>query len=166
MNGNGCDGSTASGVRTGENLLLEPGVERLPVGGFEFVVGDEFDALGGEFRDQHIAEEFVDPAVQAGDDLPDRGELLTRVQAVGTGTRDAAVGLFEQTGDPDLMELVEVGGHDRNELDPLEEGTIGCERESEDAFLKRKEGQFTVEVRGAVGYVHVSGLWGVPPCYR
>ena len=54
--------------------------------------------------------------------LGDGGELLGGRHAVGRGVGDALAALFEEAGDADHLELVQVGLDDGEELEALEEG--------------------------------------------
>ena len=74
-------------------------------------------------------------------------ELLHGRHAVGADVRAVALDLATEAGHPDLEELVEVAGEDRQELHPLEQGVAPVPRLVEDAGVELHPGQLAVEDR-------------------
>jgi hypothetical protein len=80
----------------------------------------------------------------------DRVDLLLRRQAVGAARLDPGVELIEQAGDPDHEELIEVGGVDAAEANPLQQRRLGVLGEFEDPLVEVEPGKLAVEVQGGI----------------
>jgi hypothetical protein len=65
--------------------------------------------------------------------------------------------LLPEAGDPDLEELVEVGGEDSQELDPLEEGGSRILGLMEDPTVELEPGEFAVQVERGMADVDGGG---------
>ncbi len=76
----------------------------------------------------------------------DAGQLLARGQPVGAADGEAGLVAPLQPGDPDHVELVEVGGEDRQELRPLQQRLAGVLGQRQHAGVEVEPGQLTVEV--------------------
>jgi hypothetical protein len=102
MYGNGCAGSTASGVRR-----------------LEVVPFDDADARGAELPAQvaHDPARLRGQVVHAG---PDRAQLLARAETVRGDRGELRGRLLLEARDADLEELVQVVREDRQEAHALE----------------------------------------------
>ena len=83
----------------------------------------------------------------------DQLDRLGRREAVVAARVDAGVDLVVQAGDAHHVELVEVGGVDREELDPLQQRDALVLGQLEHALVELQPGQLAVEVE--VGRVEV-----------
>ena len=162
MYGNGCAGSTASGVSTGKMRSSNTAVRWLRSARVEVVPAREADAglleRGRDLLGEHgglAGHELVDARA-------DRVQLLDLVEPVGRGDAQAGVDLILQRRDPHLEELVEVLGEDREELRPLEERQRRVFREREDAGVEVEPRELAVEVRGG----RRGRRWPSPPGAR
>jgi hypothetical protein len=81
----------------------------------------------------------------AGEDLPDRHELLGRRHAVGRTLEDSAGELASQAGDTHHEELIEVVGEDRKEAHPLEQRQVPVKGFLEDTEVELQPAQLLVE---------------------
>ena len=121
MYGNGCAGSTASGVSTGKMRSSNTRRE-LDLGlGVELVPGGERDAGVLQRGRDLLGERGGLARHQLLDAGADRAELLDLVEAVGRRRAHADRELFFEPGDADLEELVDVAAEDREELGPFEQ---------------------------------------------
>ncbi len=133
-----------------EDLPLEVAAEQLPLFALEIVVGEH-----GQIGVAQRLDQVVLPAIhlrgELGDQLPpDGGQLLRRGHPVGRGLQHPRFQLAAQSGDSNHEELVEVGGEDRQELDPLERRMPGIERLLQDAAVELDPAQLPVDVQGRV----------------
>ena len=112
-----------------------------------------------ERRRDVVAEAAGVPVDELADALGQRGEHVARRQAVGGGDLQAHVGPPLQPGDAHHVELVEVAGEDREELQPLQQRLRRVLGQGEHARVERQPGQLAVaepvvgqvvDVRGAV----------------
>src|SRR6185369_10382548 len=128
----------------GIDLVDEPLPEGRVVLG-DRVVADDLDAGVGE----GLADVDPDRAV-LGDELadPDAGgrDLLRRGAPVGRRRGRARRALLAAAGDPDLKELVEVVGEDRQEADALDERVAFIAGLEQDASVELEPGQLAVDV--------------------
>ena len=128
-----------------EDLVEEALAERVVVLGDRGVV-DELDPLGGERpADRDVDRRVVGDEVE--DALAGGGQLLVGGPAVGRAGDLAGLDLLAQAGDPDLEELVEVAGEDRQELDPLEQRVALVARLVQDPRVELEPRQLAVQVR-------------------
>ena len=88
-------------------------------------------------RQSHVFLDSVRPA------LADEGQLLTRRQTVGRADRQSHLVAALEAGDPHHVELVEVGGEDRQELGAFQQG-------------QRRVGGQREHTRIAVSYTHLT----------
>ena len=122
MYGNGCAGSTASGVSTGKMRSSNTSRSSSRWLGFSSSQSTMRTPAAREQRPTLLVEDRVLPARPAPGAGPDRVELLARAQPVRRGrVARPAADLLPQPGDADLEELVEVAAEDREELDALEQ---------------------------------------------
>jgi hypothetical protein len=145
MNGNGCAGSTASGVSTGKIALVEV------LGGVAALLGREVEPVDQpEPRALEAGEDLlVEQTPLLGEHRPHRGidgvELLARGQAVGGGLADVAGDLLLEPADPLHEELVEVAVRDGDELEPLEQRVVVRGGLGEDPPVELEPRQLAVE---------------------
>ncbi len=78
--------------------------------------------------------------------LVDAAQLLTRRQAIGRPHRQSHLVAPLQSRDTDHVELVEVGGEDREELRALQQRQRRVGREREHARVEVEPAQLAVEV--------------------
>ena len=71
-------------------------------------------------------------------------------QPVGAAGVDPGVELVEEPGDPDHEELVEVGGVDRAEAEPLEQRHLGVLGQFEHPLVEVEPGELAVEVESRI----------------
>ncbi len=133
-----------------EYLLVEAGVDFAPLALARALQRDDADPFLLEGRPQGA----VEAAVQAGVELQharlDRVDLLARGEVVGAARVDPGVELVEQPGDPDHEELVQVGGIDRAEAEPLQQRHCGVLGQLEHALVEVEPGELAVEVEGGI----------------
>ena len=80
----------------------------------------------------------------------DRVDLLAGPEPVGAAGVDSGVELVEQPGHPDHEELVEVGGVDRAEADPLQQRHFGVLGQLQHPLVEVEPGELAVEVEGRI----------------
>ena len=85
------------------------------------------------------AEAGVEAVVELQHPRLDRVDLLARGEAVGAAGVDPGVELVEEAGDPDHEELVEVGGVDAAEAEPLQQRHLGSSASSRTRWLKSSQ---------------------------
>ncbi len=122
MYGNGCAGSTASGVSTGKTWSRKNAWSRSCSVVRQRVPVDEGDPGVGQGRRDDLAVDggVLCSAARARVSLI-AVEHLARLEAAGRGDREAGRDAALEAGDPDHEELVEVAREDREEPGPLEQ---------------------------------------------
>ena len=103
-----------------------------------------------EARAQHAVEAAVQAPVELQHPGLDRVDLLARRQPVGAAGVDPGVELVEEPGDPDHEELVEVGGVDRAEPEPLEQRHPRVLGQFEDPLVEVEPGELAIEVESGI----------------
>ena len=146
MNGNGCDGSIAWGVRTGQDLLSELPGEPLPLGFRQILLDDHLERLLG----QRFAQQ--DPFRLLGNDqrigpLGDRVELLGRGHPVGTEVVDPLQLVTLQPRHPDHEEFVEIVPEIDRKRSRSSSGWAGLDASSSTRRLKASQLSSLVEQR-------------------
>ena len=87
-------------------------------------------------------------------------QLLGGGAAIGRGGGDAGLGLADEAGDADGVELIEVGGGDGDEAQPLQQGVAGVFRLLQHAVVEIEPGQLAVDEPVWVGGHRVcQGVW-------
>ena len=127
-----------------EDPLHEPGLEPGAVGGGE-LHRLEHDQPG---RLELLAQAAPDAVLlehQRARPHPDLGQLLGRRAPVGRDRHHARLGLSDQPGDADREELVEVGGADRDEAQPLEQRVAPVLGLLDDAAVEVEPGKLAVD---------------------
>ena len=122
MYGNGCPGSTASGVSTGK--MSRSKAVSSSTRSASLIVGADLDAGLGQLRHDLLTVDVVDPAVGRAALSRDRFELLGRCHAVRRALVDTGGDLVLQACDADLEELVEPARPDGDELHTLEQWLV------------------------------------------
>ena len=151
MNGNGCEGSTASGVRMGRYWEMNWRSSHSRSRGPQLLGLDDVDAGGGHLGPQRRKARLL-VAAEAGGEAVDLDQLLDRRQPVLAHLRDTGGDLAVQAGHPHHVELVEVGGRDRQEAQALEQRVAGILRLFQNAPIELQPGQLAiVEASGALG---------------
>ena len=84
----------------------------------------------------------------------DRGELLIGQESIGIHISHLGLDLLEHARDTDLEELVEIAGHDGQELDPLEERVPRVSSLLEHAMVESEPGDLAICVELRVSQVH------------
>ncbi len=131
----------------GVDLVEEPLAEGHVVLRDRGVVQD-LDALGGE----RAANLRVQPAQildEAQHSSPRGGQLFRSRSAVRRDCDRTCVDLLAEAGDPDLEELVQHAGEDRQEPDPLDQRVPPVARLEHDAVDVLEPGQLAIDVRRA-----------------
>ena len=129
-----------------EDLLGEVVGQPQLVGAGQVGPGDDADAVLGQLRAQVVQERagvLLDQFLVA---LGDVVELLARGQPVRAAHRQAGLVAALQAGDPDHVELVQVGREDREELGPLQQRLRRVLGQREHAGVEVQPGQLAVEV--------------------
>ena len=144
--GNGCAGSSPSGVSTGissrKEIFFDPFLlRRVPL-----AAAQEADALGRELRKNF----FVEHLVLARDEfLRFRGDLakhFAQRYAVGTGGRVGG-DFFLKARYPDLEEFVEIAVDDAQKTQALERGHRAVFGQGEHAAVEFELSEFAIEVK-------------------
>ncbi len=87
--------------------------------------GAKENARFGQLGNDLLAQHPVDPLVHLLNPDADCTQLRSRIHAAQGLSADIRRHLLQDAGDADLEELVQIGGEDRQELDPLEQGGCG-----------------------------------------
>jgi hypothetical protein len=138
------------------HLAQEVGLDPVRLGGSEVGPAQEADALGREPRQDLRVEQLVLLGHQLVRLLRHLPEDELRVHAVGADDGSAGFDLGLQAGDADLEELVEVGGDDAQEPQPLEERRGAVLRLRQHAPVERELADLAVEeqLRDVAWLVH------------
>ena len=112
--------------------------------------GDHVDVVVGQGGPQLSFEAVAQPLAKAEHALADQGDRLRRDAPVEARMLDAGVDLVAQTCDAHHVELVEVGGVDGAELDPLQERDPGILGELEHPIVEVQPGELTVQIERRV----------------
>ena len=99
---------------------MEVLVDLRPLGLARRGQGDDPDPLLLQGGAQRPVEAAVEPGVELEHPFLDRVDLLSGREPVWPACVDPGIDLVEQPSDPHHEELIEVGGVDRAELDPLQ----------------------------------------------
>ena len=153
MWGNGWLGSTASGRQHREDLVLEVVAELVELLLVQLAHVGQADALLGQRRD-HLVEEAAHLGLdRRADVLGDRLERVVGGEAVRAAPGDAFLDLLAQAGHPDHVELVQVGGEDRQEAEPFQQrrGRVGGQ--VQDPVVELQPGDLAVDVQVRVEQV-------------
>ena len=132
-----------------EHALHEIAVEKLRVLAGE-LCGAVKDDAGLREQRAHMGEGGLlggDQFARAG---IDRVQLLGRGGAVGGAFEHAGAGLADQPGNPDRIELVEIGSADGDEAQPLQQRMMGVLSLGNDPEIEVKPGQLAVDEAGGV----------------
>jgi hypothetical protein len=144
MNGNGCAGSTASGVSSGKDMrkkiIFEPGLLRLADVG----TVDQGDAGFAQRRAQFAPLRLL-ILNKNNHGFGNAHELLGRSQPLGTFRADAGAHLGPKAGDAHHEEFVEVVGRNRQKSQPLEQRMFAIGGFLENAAIEIKPRQFPVD---------------------
>ena len=151
MYGNGCAGSTASGVSTGKIRSSNSRVSCVRAASSRSPQSQNSTpascSAGATSLVNTAAWRVTSSSTRARIAL----QLLDLVDAVGRGGADAGRELFLQARDAHLEELVEVGAEDREELRPFEQRERRVLGEREHARVELEPGELAVEVAGRAG---------------
>ena len=129
-----------------EDLVVEPAAERLVVLR-DLVVVEDLDALGARAPRGSGVQIAAWSAMSSRTRTRIWASCSVGVMPSRRVVRGARLGLAPQAGHADLEELVEVGGEDREELHPLQEGIAGVTRLVEDPRVELDPRQLAVEDR-------------------
>ncbi len=150
MNGNGCAGSIASGVSTGNTRSMNQASSQFTSSADSSLRLAHLDAGLAQQAAQFAPDPLLLGEQRLGAEL-DLGELLRRRAAVGRDRGDAGLGLADQAGDAHRIELVQVGGADRDEAQPFQQRMARVLRLLQHAVVEVEPGQLAVdEAVGAV----------------
>ena len=139
--------------------VLVGGLPRLVV---EPVVVDDVDAGVGELG-QQIGVDLPSLPHELEGSLTGLRQGLGRRPAVAGALGHAGAHLLLETGDADHEELAQVGAHDAEELQTLEERVAPVARLVEDARLELEEAQLPVEEERRVAQVGAGSFAGSSP---
>ncbi len=154
----GMRGIEADGGEHRHHLAEEVVADPFLLQGIPFGAAQEPDALPGERRQDVLVEQ---PVLALDDALGARGHLaedLERREAVGAGGARGHLDLLLHAREPDLEELVEVGGDDAEEAQALEQRHLAILGLGEHAAIELERLQLPVEevVARVAGWA-----WGV-----
>ena len=146
MNGNGCAGSIASGVSTGKICSRNSRVEPCAVGIGEFV-GARCTAMPASRSSARIG---VQIACWSAISVAGASRRRARAAAPASarprcGVATPAVDHAFEAGDAHHVELVEVGGRDRQEAQPLQQRMARVLRLLQHAPVEGEPGQLAVD---------------------
>ena len=110
---------------------------------------DQADPLLVERRPELVGEEPLDAGGGRRDPAPDLGELLLGPHPVRGRGDDPRLDLLQQTGDPDLEELVEVLRTDREELHPRQDRPPSSSASARTRSLKSSQDSSRLRYREA-----------------
>ena len=133
-----------------KDLGLEKSIGDLPLRRREVAHFHQPDVVLGQLRNEQIVKAVSLLVHQLGDASGDRGENLAGRHAVGRDVVDVGGDLASQAGDANHVELVEVGGEDRQELDSFEQGVARVLGLVEDAAVELEPAQFAIDEQGWV----------------
>ena len=158
MYGNGCAGSTASGVRTGKTLRWKYSARWARSSSVHLRhVQEELDAVPREFGGEVVEQAAVLVLHHAAHHLGDQPKLLFRGESVGGPLAVPGVHLAAETRHPHLEEFVEVAREDGQELEPLQQRRAGVLRLVQHAAVELQPRQLAVEVQPGVVEVRQGG---------
>lgn len=106
---------------------------------------DQVDALLGERGGDVLVVAGGVPGHQLAGAGPDHLQHLAGLESRGGPGGDAGGDTALQTGDPDHEELVQVGGEDRQEVRPLQQGRVRVLGELQDPLVEREPAPLPVE---------------------
>ena len=135
MNGNGCAGSMASGVSSGNTWVRKRSSSQARSAFLRSGAVDQHDAGLGQRRPQ-FQPALLLIAGELRHRLADAGELLVGGEPVRALGRDALAHLAFQAGDAHHEEFVEVVGRDRQEAHPLQQRMVSLAASSRTRRLK------------------------------
>ena len=160
MNGNGCAGSTASGVSSGNTSAMKRSSQPGALGFGQLVGTDDGDPGVAQFLGAARASRPAAPAISSSTRLMDRVELLAGVSPSWLGVVDAGVDLAAQARDADHVEFVEVVGRDRQEAQPLEQRMAAVVGLFQHPLVERQPGQLAVDETTLGGRFDLRGADG------
>ena len=152
MYGNGCAGSTASGVSTGKMRSANISSTYARSSGDRSSHATNRMPASSSAGAISLVKISYSRATSASTLAADRAELLAEVEAVGRGGAQTGGELLQQPRDPHLEELVEVVAQDGEELRPLEQRQLGVLGQGEHAGHEVEPRQLAVEE--ALGAAH------------
>ncbi len=143
MKGNGCEGSTARGVRMGRYWEMNWRSSHSRSRGPQLLGLDDVDAGDGHLGPQRRKARLL-VAAEAGGEAVDLDQLLGGRQPVLAHLRDAGGDLAVEAGHAHHVELVEVGGGDRQEAQALEQRVAGILRLFQNPPIELQPGQLAI----------------------
>ena len=143
MNGNGCAGSIASGVSSGNTWVRKRSSSQARSGFLRSAAFDQRHAGGGQRRPQ-FQPALLLIAGELRHRLADAGELLGGGEPVRALGRDALAHLALEAGHAHHEEFVEVVGRDRQEAHPLQQRVLLVAGLFQDPAVEVQPGQFPV----------------------
>src|SRR5439155_1392025 len=147
-----------------EEKLADPlALRRVPL-----LAPRENDAFAGERRQHDVVEQLVLGSDQRVRLAAHRLEHLRGGARIRTRLGEPELDAFLQPGDADLEELVEVGGDDGDETQPLEQRHRVVGRHRQHAAVERENAELAVEKlrRKRCSAIHGEALILPVPCYR
>ena len=133
-----------------KDLLMEAGVDFAPLLLAGRLQRDDADPVLLQRRPQYPGEAAVQAGVELQHPRLDRVDLLPGCKSIGTAGVDSRVELVEQPCHSDHEELVQVGGIDRAEPDPLQQWHLRILRQFENALIEVEPGKLAVEIEGRI----------------
>ena len=145
MNGNGCAGSIASGVSTGNTRSMNQASSQVRS-------SSDNDARPRTARSRPSriwANNSVQMRCWSATRAPPRiaisASCCAGVRPSGSGLGDAGLGLTDQASDPDRVKFIQVGGADRQKPHPFEQRVPRIFRLLQDAMVEVEPRQFAVD---------------------
>jgi hypothetical protein len=127
-----------------EKIVADP----LPLRGVPFLPPGKNDPLARERRQHDLVEQPILVGHQRVRLAPHLLEHLRGAAAIGAGLRQPELDLLLEAGNPNLEELIEIGRHDGDEAQALEQRHAVVGRLREHAALKREDAELAIEKLG------------------
>jgi len=140
-------GIDSKGGENGENIALEDFAGPVGLGFVELLNGTEVNTLLGKGGEEGFVEKLVLVGNHSQDAGADGGENFGGAETVGTVNIASVVDELFEGGDADFEELVQVRADDGEEFEPFEEGLGRILSLFENALIKLKPTEFTIQVR-------------------
>ena len=150
-NGNGCTGSTASGVSTGKTARRKYARAHSRCVGGQLAEAAHADLVLAQLGQELVQPERHRRLRQAHDERANPRQLFDGGQAIRRRARRLRLQLLVQARDANHEKLVQIRAEDGQELQPLEHWPGAIARLIEHALVERKPAELAVEVKLGVG---------------
>jgi len=145
--GDGVAGVDSKRGENGEDITLEEFAGPSGLGLVELLNGTEVNALLGKGGNKSFVEKLVLVGNHSENAGADSGEDLGGAETIRTVNIAAVVDELFEGGDADFKELVQIRANDGKEFQPFEQGLGRVLSLFENALIKLKPTEFTIQVR-------------------